>query len=278
VLGPDDLVLCGGTLLHAGLRELAEAARAGGFAAVSPWPVQVERTRAEGLGDGELRALLAGAGLVVDALDPLLTWLPGESLPPGDWTTEAQLLGLAERLGARSINLAQGFGARLDLDRAAEALAGVCDRARERGLLVTLEFLPWSGIPDARTALAVVERAGRANAAVMVDVWHVFRGASDAAQLRALPGARIGGIQLSDAPAAAAPDLVAETMQARLLPGDGDAPLAEWLRILAAAGSRAPIGVEVFSQELAALPPVEVGRRCGAAARAVLARSRSPRG
>jgi sugar phosphate isomerase/epimerase len=278
MLGPDDLVLCGGTLLHAGLRELAEAARAGGFAAVSPWPAQVERTRAEGLGDGELRALLAGAGLVVDALDPLLTWLPGESLPPGDWTTEAQLLGLAERLGARSINLAQGFGARLDLDRAAEALAGVCDRARERGLLVTLEFLPWSGIPDARTALAVVERAGRANAAVMVDVWHVFRGATDDAQLRALPGARIGGIQLSDAPAAAAPDLVAETMQARLLPGDGDAPLAGWLRILAAAGSRAPIGVEVFSRELAALPPAEVGRRCGAAARAVLARARNPRG
>jgi sugar phosphate isomerase/epimerase len=275
VLGPGDLVLCGGTLLRADLLALLEAARAGGFAAVSPWPAQVERSRAAGIGDAEVRARLRDAGLVVDALDPLLTWLPGEALPPGDWATEVELYALAERLGARSINLAQGFGARLDPDRGAEALAGVCDRARERGLLVTLEYLPWSGIPDARTALALVERAARPNAAVMVDAWHSFRGATDAAQLRALPGARIGGVQLSDAPAAPAADLVAETMEARLLPGAGDAPLVEWLRILDGAGSRAPIGVEVFSRELAALPPAEVGRRCGAAARAVLSEARA---
>lgn len=275
MLGPDDLVLCGGTLLHAGLRELVEAARAGGFTAVSPWPVQVARTRSEGLGDADLRRLLGDAGLVIDALDPLLTWLPGEALPPGDWASEAELYALAERLGARSINLAQGFGSRLDRDRGAEALAGVCDRAREHGLLVTLEYLPWSGIPDARAALELVERAGRTNLAVLVDTWHSFRGATGAAQLRALPGARIGGVQLSDAPSAPAADLVRETMEARLLPGAGDAPLVEWLRILEDAGSRAPVGVEVFSRELAALPPDEVGRRCGAAARAVLAAART---
>ena len=72
-------------------------------------------------------------------------------------------------------------------------------------------------------------------------------------------------------------DLVAETLEARLLPGEGAIPLVRWLRILDEIGSGAPIGVEVFSKALDALPPVEVGRRCGAAARAVLAAARPVR-
>jgi sugar phosphate isomerase/epimerase len=271
----DELVLCAGTLMGAGVRALCEAAAAGGFGAVTLWPQDVRRARAEGTSDRELRALLADHDLVVAELDPLLTWLPGEQVPAEVAAPEEEFYALAELVGARSLNLAQGFGAEIDLDRAAEALAGVCDRAADHGLRITLEYLPWSGIPDAATALAVVERSGRANAGVMIDTWHTFRGPTDAAQLRALPAERIGSVQLSDAPAAPAEDLVVETMEARLLPGEGDAPLAEWLRILEAKGSGARIGVEVFSRVLASLPPAELGRRCGEAARRVLAAARA---
>jgi sugar phosphate isomerase/epimerase len=277
MLGPDDLVLCSGTLRRASLAEKCAAAVAGGFRALTLWPGDVERARADGFRLAEVRQLIADHGLAVADLDPLLCWLPGETIPPGvPAATEDEFYAIAEGVGARSLNVAQGFGARVDLDRAAEALAGVCDRAREHGLLVTLEYLPWSGIPDARTALAIVERTGRANAALMIDTWHSFRGPTDDAQLAALPGARIGSVQLNDAPATPAADLVAETLSARLLPGAGAIPLVRWLRILAASGSRAPLGVEVFSDALDALPPLEVGRRCGAAARAVLAAARQP--
>jgi sugar phosphate isomerase/epimerase len=109
----------------------------------------------------------------------------------------------------------------------------------------------------------------------MIDTWHTFRGPSDDAQLRALPGALVGSVQLNDAPAAPGADLVAETLAARLVPGEGDIPLVRWLRILDAIGSRAPLGVEVFSEKLDELPPLEVGRRCGEAARALLAAARS---
>jgi sugar phosphate isomerase/epimerase len=273
MLGRDDLVLCGGTLRGADLLGLVEAARAGGFRGISPWPEQVERARAAGHGDAELRARLADAGLEISELDPLLRWLPGEEVPPG-FADEATFYALADALGARALNLAQGFGTTIERDAAAEAFAGVCDRAARHGLIVTLEYLPWSGIPDAATALDVVERAGRPNGAVMVDAWHTFRGPTDEGQLRALPGARIGGVQLSDAPAVARGDLVAETLSDRRLPGECDAPLVEWIRILDAAGLAAPLGVEVFSDALAVLPPREVGRRCGAAARAVRERAR----
>jgi sugar phosphate isomerase/epimerase len=271
MLGPDDLVLCSGTLRRASLAEKCAAAVAGGFRALTLWPSDVG-----GLALADAKRMITDHGLVVADLDPLLRWLPGETVPPGvPAATEAEFYAIAEGVGARSLNVAQGFGARVDLDRAAEALAGVCDRAREHGLLVTLEYLPWSGIPDARTALAIVERTGRANATLMIDTWHSFRGGTDDAQLAALPGARIGSVQLNDAPAAPSADLVAETLSARLLPGAGAIPLARWLGILARIGSRAPLGVEVFSDALDALPAVEVGRRCGEAARAVLAAARA---
>jgi sugar phosphate isomerase/epimerase len=276
-LGPDDLVLCAGTLLEADLPTLCDAARAGGFSGITLWPEHVERARAAGHSDSDLRARIADAGLVVADLDPLLTWLPDDPVPAG-FAAESTFYALAEVFGARSLNAAQGFGATLDRDRAAEAFAGVCDRAAEHGLLVTLEYLPWSGIPDAASALDVVERAGRANGAVMVDVWHTFRGPTDEAQLRALPAERIGSVQLNDAPARPWDDLVAETMRDRRLPGEGDAPLVEWLRILDGCGLAAPLGVEVFSEALRRAPPEQVGRRCGEAARAVLARAREGRG
>jgi sugar phosphate isomerase/epimerase len=275
MLGPDDLVLHAGTLRRASLAEKCAAAVAGGFRALTLYPEDVARARASGLSFADMRALIADHGLVLADLDPLLRWLPGEEIPPGvPAATEEEFYAIAEAVGARSLNVAQGFGATIDPDRAAEALAGVCDRARERGLLVTLEYLPWSGIHDAKTALAIVERTGRANATLMFDAWHTFRGATDDAQLEAIPGARIGSVQLNDAPAQPAGDLVAETLSARLLPGEGAIPLVRWVRLLDRIGSRAPIGVEVFSQALDALPPLEVGRRCGEAVRRVLAAAR----
>ncbi|MGH7338848.1 MAG: sugar phosphate isomerase/epimerase family protein, partial [Myxococcota bacterium] len=270
-LGPNDLVLCSGTLRAASIAEKCAAAAAGGFSALTLWPTDVERAKREGFSLADVRRMIADHGLAVADVEPLLVWLPGEDVP-FDVPAEAELYEIADGLGARSINAVQGFGTTVDVDRAAEALAGVCDRAREHGLLVTLEYLPWSGIPDAATALAIALRCGRANASILFDTWHTFRGPTDDAQLEKISGARIGSVQINDAPAEPEQkDLVAETMTARRLPGEGAIPLARWLRWLDAIGSTAPIGVEVFSSALDALPPIEVGRRCGAAARAVIA-------
>lgn len=265
-----DLILCAGTLQHAGFVELCDAARAGGFAGVSLYPTHVRRARAEGLGFAGMREVLAERGLVVADLDPLLNWMPGDDYRGELLASEEEWYRIAAELGARSLNLAQISRPEVDIDEAAEALAGVCDRARAAGLLVTLEYLPWAGIPDAATALAIVERAARDNATLMIDTWHTFRGPTTDAQLQALPAARIGCVQINDAPATSQTDLLTETLTARLLPGEGAIPLAHWLGMLGASGARVPVGVEVFSRVLDAMPPIEAARRCGEAARRVL--------
>ena len=273
-LGPNDLILCSGTLLGHGLLGLVKAAVAGGYSGITLWPQDLESGRAEGLSDSEMRALVEDHGLVVADLDPLLGWTP-QALPgPGEaqitLAPEEEFYAMAELFGARSLNVAQGFGAELDLDRAAEDLAGVCDRAADHGLLITIEFLPWSGIPTIDVAWDLVGRVGRPNASVMFDTWHWFRGGADLDLLRRLPGQAIGSIQLNDAPVRGPEDLVIESMQARLMPGAGSIPLVPVLQTLDEIGVSAPIGVEVFSARHASLSAEEIGRESARAARSVL--------
>jgi sugar phosphate isomerase/epimerase len=279
-LRPGDLVLCAGTLGRACFRERAQAAAKAGFRGISVFASDLEGARTEGLAPSDLRAFLADQGLAVAEVDPLLRWLPGTELA-GDATEEGaafhaysedDLFAVAEAAGARSLNAVAYADRPLPRDAVAEAFAGLCDRARERDLLVHLEFLPWTQVSDAFAALEIAEAAGRPNGGVMLDTWHHFRSGIPDARLRELPGARILGVQLSDAPAAPEADPVDETLHRRLLPGEGAIDLRGIAAILEEIGAPAPFGVEVFSDVLAALPPLEAARRAGEAARSALGR------
>jgi sugar phosphate isomerase/epimerase len=280
-LGPDDLVLCSGTLAReASFRERVDAAVAGGFSAISLWGRDYGSAQRAGLADADMRALLADHGLAVAELDLAWWWLPGASdvhIPAALDTEElfaydeAQLFRIAEAVGARSLNAIDVFGGDWTVDDAAAAFAGLCDRAAEHGLLVHIEFLPWSRIPSVAAAWEIVRIADRPNGGLLVDAWHYFRSGSRRASLLGVPGARVLGLQLDDGPMAPEPDLVAASLHDRLLPGAGELDLRGLVQALHDIGAVAPIGVEVFSDELHALDPEEAGRRAGAATRELLA-------
>jgi sugar phosphate isomerase/epimerase len=279
-LGAVDAVLCSGTLPSAiSFRQRVAAAVAGGFSGISLWGRDYQGARDEGLGDRDIRLLLADHGLSVGELDPAWWWLPGASEIdiPAEHDQERifrfgepELFAVAEAVGARSLNAVDVFGGTWSLDEAASAFAGLCDRAAEHGLLVHLEFLPWSRIPDLATAWQVVAAAHRPNGGLMLDAWHYFRSTPDSELLRSIPGASILGVQLCDAPAAPEPDPLHATLHERLLPGEGQLPLPSLLADLRANAAVAPLGVEVFSDVLHARDPLEVGRQAGTSLRALL--------
>ena len=82
-------------------------------------------------------------------------------------------------------------------------------------------------------------------------------------------------MQLNDAPTKAWENLPAESMAERLLPGEGDIPVADVVRVLDEIGSNAPIGVEVFNDRHDDMDPAEIGRQTAEATRRVLAEARS---
>jgi sugar phosphate isomerase/epimerase len=281
VLGAGDLVLCSGTL-PAGTDFDARlaSARAAGFAGISMWGRDYTAARDSGRSDADLRAMLGDHGLQVAEVDPAWWWLPGAadigaSLAAHDDQQvfaypEDDLFNMAVKLGARSVNAVDVFGGDWSVDDAAESFAVLCDRAAERGLLVQLEFLPWSRIPDVSTAWEVVRRADRPNGGIAVDAWHFVRSGSTLDDLAAVPSHRILGLQLDDGPLEPEADLVHATLHERRLPGEGEFDLGALWGVLA--GCPAPIGVEVFSDELHALGPAEAARRAADATRALLAR------
>jgi sugar phosphate isomerase/epimerase len=279
-LGLADLVLCSGTLprdTHFRLR--LEAAQAEGYAAVSLWGRDYAAARQEGYSDRDIIVMLADYGLVVAELDPAWWWTPGAasfSIPPEldpidvFRFDEPELLRIGEMVGARSLNAADVLGGNWGVEEAAAAFAVLCDRAADHGLLVHLEWLAWSRIPDLATAWDVVRLADRDNGGLNVDTWHCARTGTTVEDLRAVPGERVLAVQLDDGPVEAEDDLVEATLHRRLLPGEGDFDLAGYLGALRDVGAVAPVGVEVFSDDLHALGPRQAARRAAVATRAVL--------
>jgi sugar phosphate isomerase/epimerase len=280
-LGPDDLVLCAGTLPRGTpFRERCRAASAAGFAAISVWGRDYQSAVDEGLSDSDFGPMLADHGLQVAELDPAWWWTPGAAgvvippeLDPVDVFRfgEDQIFHLADVVGARSLNAVDVFGGQWDLDEAAEGFAALCDRAAEHGLLVHLEWLAWSKIPTLEAAERIVALADRTNGGLNVDTWHCARSGTAPVDLLAVPPERVFAIQLDDGPAEPEADLLRATLHERRLPGEGAFDLQGYLDALRSTGVTAPLGVEVFSDELHDLGPMEAAARAGAATRSLLA-------
>ena len=283
VLRAGDLILCSGTLpRRVTFSDRLDAAASAGFAGISMWGRDYASARAEGHSDTEISSMLDDRGLAFAELDPAWWWLPG-ALESGTAIParfddqqvfafgEQEMFRIAEVVGARSLNAVDVFGGDWGLDDAAESFAALCDHADEHALLVHLEFLPWSRVPDVTAAWEITKRAGRGNGGIAVDAWHFARGGSDLDELAAVPPERILGVQLDDGPAEPEPDLLTATLHDRHLPGEGDFDLVSLCRALA--GSPAPIGVEVFSDALHSLGATRAAQRAADATRAVLARA-----
>ena len=267
---PPHLVLSHHSVRHASFEERVAAAAAAGFDAVGLNLRAYRQMRAAGTTDADMAEVLDRHGQRLEEVEALAGWAGSPESRARAGTAEELAHHLADTLDVRYLQAIGPYEG--GLDDAAEAFAGVCDRAAEHGLVVGLEFLPFTNIPDVTTALAIVDQAGRPNGGLCVDAWHFFRGTPDWDALAAVPGARVFDLQLDDGTIVAEhPDYLEDTLSNRRLPGEGEFDLVRLLRALDDIGADAPISVEVISTELDALPPAEVAARLVEATHRVLA-------
>jgi sugar phosphate isomerase/epimerase len=236
---------------------------------------EYQRLRAEGATDADLRAVLGAHGMRVVEIEALRGWTATGPERDAYLETERAVFAMSDALGPG--HHVQVIGPYVGtLDDAAEAFAGVCDRAAEHGLCAAIEFLPeMSNIPDAATAMEIVTRAGRANGGICLDSWHHFRGADDDGMLRRIPAERIFAVQIDDGPRQRVDaDYYTDCTRYRELPGEGEFGLRGFLSLLAGMGVRIPLSVEVISVSLQQRPADEVARRLHDSTRAVMAAAR----
>ena len=192
-----------------------------------------------------------------------------------DATNPEPLLDAAAAVGAETVLVVSDHPDRAVTMTALTALAVEC---AARGLRVGLEYMAWT---DPSTAFDAIEMANEVGCELLVDVLHHVRVGAGVDELDAvIESGRLGWVQICDAPLAAPGEpghaaLIHEARHGRLLPGHGELPVRE---LLARVPSDVTISVEVQSESLLGIPPIERARLLHDAARSVLIHSPSNTG
>jgi sugar phosphate isomerase/epimerase len=180
-------------------------------------------------------------------------------------------LETAGKLGARAILVA---GDDPDEARLTGSYASFCDAAAAFNLTADLEFMPWTAVRDANSALRIVTNADRPNGRILVDSLHAGRSTTTLADIAAIPRDRLSYAQLCDAPGeipTTNEGLIHTARCARLLPGDGGIDLVGITRQLP---DTLPLSLEIPNDEwLPKLGTEEWGRRALAAAKRIVAKA-----
>jgi sugar phosphate isomerase/epimerase len=230
--------------------ELVEAARAAGFDALG---------MGKALASTRTAAAYAEAGLRCHEVLALVLGRDAEATV----ASAEQLAVAAETVRAEWVLTI--FRSPLD-EATAKVVARCAAVFAEAGAGMAAEFSPLGPITGIPAGLEVVDAAGPGRAGLMIDSWHFSFGASTWADLESVPLDRIAYVQFADALAPESDDLMHETMQRRVMPGDGVLELERFASTLLDRGYDGTVSVEVLNGELAQLPVPEFARRAHAAA------------
>jgi sugar phosphate isomerase/epimerase len=260
--GPVSWILWAGTAdLFGDLETRVEVAAAGPYEWVSLSALDLATESRRGRSAAEVGERVRRDGLRV-VFDPLVGWHPTSEPSESPFAAiglEESLRGAAE-VGAELVSVVASPHGTLDHAGMVDAFAVVSDRIAAFGAEAQLEFIPWTAVPDLRTAWDIVIEADRASAGVLVDSWHFFRSDPDFDLLASIDGSRVSSVQLDDGEMLAAPGTRAETMN-RALPGEGDFDLDRFLRALADIGALRRVGAEVITPAHRAMPVAEAAAR-----------------
>ncbi|MFJ4268606.1 sugar phosphate isomerase/epimerase family protein [Paenarthrobacter nicotinovorans] len=150
-------------------------------------------------------------------------------------------------LGGSYVNV---FPADFERHRLLDSLAKIADVAAQFGVLPLVEPMVYNGIPSMTEGIDVLSELGGKKLALTLDALHFHRYGGTTEQIAALPAGSVAMFQICDGPltpptqidappslprnqSTDAPPIALEGRAFRLLPGDGELPLADYVAALA---------------------------------------------
>ena len=203
----------------------------------------------------DVGAMVLDAGLVVTLFQPFRDF---EGMPEPERT---RAFDRAER----KFDVMQALGADLMLvcsnvspvalggiDRAADDLRELGERASSRGLRVGYEALAWGRfVNDHRDAWEIVRRADHCAVGLILDSFHTLARGIDADSIRGIPSDRLFLVQLADAPRLDL-DLLTWSRHFRNMPGQGDLDVVGFAKAVHATGYDGYWSLEIFNDQFRA--------------------------
>jgi 4-hydroxyphenylpyruvate dioxygenase len=135
-----------------------------------------------------------------------------------------------------------------------DQLHELAERAATRGLRIAYEALAWgTHVRSHVHAWEIVQQVNHPCLGLALDSFHTLAAGDSSATIRDIPGDRIFIVQLADAPALKM-DVLPWSRHFRCFPGEGDLPVAEFVKEVVGAGYVGPISLEIFNDDFRAAP------------------------
>jgi len=202
-----------------------------------------------GLTDEDMLRILDENGMKVTEVEYITQWARAEDRTEAQQEKEQTIYHMAKLFDVQHINC--GLLEKVPEEQIIAAYNELCDRAGD--LIIGLEFMPYSGVPDLASAWRIVNAVNRDNAMLICDTWHWARANQTAENLVGVPAEKIVSIQICDVKENRFPEEILrdESMGHRLLPGEGFGDTVGFIKALKEHGvNPRVIGVETISFEL----------------------------
>lgn len=259
--------------------ERFQIAAKAGYGAIEPWVKELDEHVAAGGQLGDLRKFSADHGLRVAGLIGFFEWAVDDDARRAKGFEECKrnMGQVAETGGTQlaappwGIHVPGSRGEVFDVRRVAERYRELCELGEEMGVRPLCEF--WGASHRLSTlaeAAAVVVGSGHPRAALLADIFHMYRGSSDWWGLGKLSAGAIGLVHVNDYPASPAREVIADSD--RVWPGMGVGEVTEVLRLLRGIGYRGALSVELFNESYYAMEPLEAAKAGLEAIRGCVAR------
>jgi sugar phosphate isomerase/epimerase len=208
----------------------------------------------QGYSDERMLEILAEHDMKVTEVEYITLWAdPNKTMETPETLLqqfkEQTIYHMARLFGVGHINcgLMEKYPAEVHI----QAFKELCTRAKE--LVIGLEFMPYSGVPDLASAWNIVKEADCENGMLILDTWHWARANMTAADLEGVPAEKVVSIQICDVLERRYPDTILrdESMHDRLCPGTGWGDTEGFLQALKAHGIKPRVvGTEVISDPI----------------------------
>ena len=233
-----------------GLVKTIDIASQAGFDGVELWVRDIKEYLNGGNSVSSLNEYIKSKKLVVEDAISFTSWMVDDETKRKEGLAELEEeMKVMAALGCKRIAAPPAGverGETIDFQKAGMRYREILALGRKYNVMPLLEFWGASGtLYNLSQALAIAAAADDADASILPDVYHMFRGGSGFNALRMLNGRVIDIIHMNDYPANKPVD--EQTDKDRVYPGDGSAPLKQILHDLLAMGGTKILSLELFN-------------------------------
>ncbi len=233
-----------------GIQAEVEIAAKAGYQALEPWIKQLETFVKAGGSLRDLGKRIADHGMTVESAIGFAPWIVEDEAARKKGLEQARRdMDLVRQIGGKRI-AAPPVGAtdlaNFDLRKAAERYRALLVLGEEMGVTPEVELWGFSKTLSRLSEVAFVAiESGHAQACLLLDVYHLYKGGSDPTAIKLLSGHAMHVLHTNDYPGEPARAEIKDAQ--RVYPGDGVAPLGELFRNLKAIGYQGYLSIELFN-------------------------------